>query len=129
MENTKQSKGFLAWVERVGNRIPHPFILFLWLIAIIAAISLITNKTGLMVINPTNGEEVFAKNLISGEGINYALSNAVKNFTGFAPLGLVLTMTLGIGLAEQVGLMSAFMRKTILGASPKIITFAIMLIG
>ena len=72
---------------------------------------------------------VLAKNLLSGEGMNFALSTAVKNFTGFAPLGLVLTMTLGIGLAEEVGLMSSFMRKTILGASPKLITIMIMLIG
>lgn len=129
MEASKRNKGFLAWVERVGNKIPHPFILFLWLIAFVAVISLIASYSGLKVINPTDGEEVIAKNILSGEGINFALTNAVKNFTGFAPLGLVLTMTLGIGLAEQVGLMSAFMRKTILGASPKIITVAIMLIG
>lgn len=129
MENTKKNKGFLAWVERVGNKIPHPFILFLWLIVIIAVISFIANKTGLSVINPTDSKEVVANNLISGEGLNFILANAVKNFTGFAPLGLVLTMALGIGLAEQVGLMSSFMRKTILGASPKLITFTIALIG
>lgn len=124
-----QNKGFLAWVEKVGNKIPHSFILFTWLIAIIAVISFIANKTGLTVINPTDGSEVVAKNLLSGEGIVFALTTAVKNFTGFAPLGLVLTMTLGIGLAEKVGLMSSFMRKTILGSSPALITFMIALIG
>lgn len=128
--NTKNgNKGFLAWVERVGNKLPHPFIMFAWLIAIVAVVSLIANKTGLSVENPTTGETVLANNLLSGEGLNFALSTAVKNFTGFAPLGLVLTMALGIGLAEQVGLMSSFMRKTILGASPKLITIMIMLIG
>lgn len=129
MERSKENKGFLGWVERVGNKIPHPFILFLWLIVFIVAVSLISTMTNLSVVNPTNDEVVVAKNLLSGEGINFALSSAVRNFTGFAPLGLVLTMALGIGLAEQVGLMSAFMRKTILGASPKIITIAIMIIG
>lgn len=124
-----QNKGFLAWVERVGNKIPHSFILFVWLIVIVAIISFIANKVGLEVENPTSGEIVAAKNLISGEGLNFALANAVKNFTGFAPLGLVLTMALGIGLAENVGLMSTFMKKTILGASPKLVTFMIMIIG
>jgi len=124
-----ENKGFLAWVERVGNRIPHSFILFVWLIVIIAVISFIASKVGLQVENPTSGEIVEARNLISGEGIKFALSSAVSNFTGFAPLGLVLTMALGIGLAENVGLMSSFMRKTILGASPKLVTFMIMLIG
>lgn len=125
----KENTGFLGWVERVGNKIPHPFILFTSLIVIIAIISLIASKAGLSVVNPATDEVVVAKNLLSGEGIEFALLNAVKNFTGFAPLGLVLTMTLGIGLAEEVGLMSAFMRKTILGANPKLITFVIMLIG
>lgn len=125
----KENKGFLAWVERVGNKIPHPFILFTILIVIIAVLSFIMSKMGISVVNPSTNEVVGVQNLLSGEGMEYALVNAVKNFTGFAPLGLVLTMTLGIGLAEEVGLMSAFMRKTILGASPKIITFVIMLIG
>ncbi len=123
------NKGFLAWVERVGNKIPHSFILFVWLIVIVLIISFLLNKLGVSVVNPTNQEVVKVKNLISGEGINFALANTVKNFTGFAPLGLVLTMALGIGLAENVGLLSTFMKKTILGASPKLVTFMIMLIG
>lgn len=123
------NKGFLAWVERVGNKLPHPFIMFAWLIVAIFAISLISSLAKLSVVNPTDGSVVEAKNLLSGEGINFMLSTAVKNFTGFAPLGLVLTMTFGIGLAEQVGLMGSFMRKTILGANPKLITIIIMIIG
>ena len=127
--SNSENKGFLGWVERVGNKIPHPFILFTWLIVFILAISFAGGMAGISVINPTNQEEVFIRNMISGEGVNFALQNAVRNFTGFAPLGLVLTMTLGIGLAEKVGLMSTFMRKTILGASPKLITIMIMFIG
>lgn len=129
MSTKNENKGFLAWVEKVGNKLPHPFIMFAWLIAIVAIASFVANKLGLSVVNPTTGEIVVANNLLSGEGMNFALSTAVKNFSGFAPLGLVLTMTLGIGLAEQVGLMSSFMRKTILGTSPKLITIMIMLIG
>lgn len=80
-------------------------------------------------VNPADGETVGAKNLLSGEGLVYALTSAVKNFTGFAPLGLVLTMALGIGLAEETGLISTFMRKTILGAPVGLVTFIIALIG
>jgi len=124
-----QNKGFLAWVERVGNKIPHPFILFLWLIIIIAVLSFILNKLGVSAVNPTSGDVVEVKNLLSGEGINHALTTMVKNFTGFAPLGLILTMTLGIGMAEEIGFMSSLMRKTMLGAPTRIVTFAIALIG
>jgi len=119
--------GFLGWIERVGNKIPHPFILFLALMVIIAVISLLAK--GATTINPATGEEVVIKNILSGEGISYALTSMVTNFTSFAPLGLVLSMTLGIGLAEEVGLMSAFMRKTILGVNEKFVVPVIMLVG
>jgi len=129
LEPKKNTGGFLGWVERVGNKIPHPFILFLWLIVILWIISFICAMAGVKVINPSTGDEVVAKNLLSAEGITFALTDVIKNFTGFAPLGLVLTMALGIGLAERIGFMSAFMKKTILGAPPKIVTFIIAVIG
>lgn len=125
----KKTGGFLGWVERVGNKIPHPFILFLILIVVVWIVSAICAQLGTSVTNPVDGKEVYVKSLLSGEGIVYMLKNMVKNFTGFAPLGLVLTMTLGIGFAEHIGLISAFMRKTMLGASPKLVTFIIMIIG
>lgn len=129
MESTKRNKGFLAWVERVGNKIPHPFILFLWLIFVVAIISFILNKLGVAVTNPTSGEVVEVKNLLSADGIVNALKTMIKNFTGFAPLGLVLTMTLGIGMAEEVGFMSSLMKKTMLGAPAKLVTLVIAIIG
>ncbi|MBU5485362.1 AbgT family transporter [Clostridium sp. MSJ-11] len=129
LANQKKAGGFLGWVERVGNKIPHPFILFIWLIVIVWVASLICSIMGVSVENPVDGKVVAVKNLLSGEGIRYMLENMIKNFTSFAPLGLVLTMTLGIGLAEQVGFMTTFMKETILGSSPKVITFMIMLIG
>ena len=35
---TKES-GFLAWVERVGNALPHPAMIFVIMIAILAVIA------------------------------------------------------------------------------------------
>ncbi|KAJ52893.1 p-aminobenzoyl-glutamate transporter AbgT [Clostridium tetanomorphum] len=125
----KKVGGFLGWVERIGNKIPHPFILFLWLIVIVWIASLVCSFIGVSVKNPVDEKIIVVKNLLSASGIRYMLESMIKNFTGFAPLGLVLTMTLGIGLAEHVGFISAFMRDTILGASPKVVTFTVMLIG
>ncbi|RVU55569.1 AbgT family transporter [Anaerosphaera multitolerans] len=126
-KNVDSMGGFLGWIERVGNKIPHPFILFLFLLIVIAVVSFLVK--GATTINPATGEEVVIKNILSGEGISYALKSMVTNFTSFAPLGLVLSMTLGIGLAEEVGLMSAFMRKTILGVNEKFVVPVIMIIG
>ncbi len=128
-----KSKGgferFLDWVERVGNKLPHPFFLFVYLTIAIMLLSAILSMLGISAINPGSGEEVMVKNLLTREGVEWMLVNALKNFTGFAPLGLVLSMQMGIGLAEQAGLLSAFMRKTMYGAPLWAISLAVMFVG
>lgn len=131
MEKVGKEKkyGILDWIEKVGNKIPHPFMLFFFLSLFIIFLSSVLSILGVEVTDPVKNEVVKVKSLLSSEGINFMLQNTIKNFTGFSPLGLVLVMTLGIGLAEHVGLVSAFMRNTILNSSPKMITFMIMFIG
>jgi p-aminobenzoyl-glutamate transporter AbgT len=29
--NPTEAKGFLRWVEKMGNKLPHPFWLFVWI--------------------------------------------------------------------------------------------------
>ncbi|MEG0584577.1 MAG: AbgT family transporter, partial [Cetobacterium sp.] len=130
-ENIKVKNGnsFLDWIEKTGNKIPHPFILFFIFAVGIIIISTVANIFDVNVTDPVKNEIVKVKSLLSSDGVNFMLQSMIKNFTGFSPLGLVLVMTLGIGLAEHVGLVSAFMRNSILNSSPKIITFMIMLIG
>ncbi len=116
-------------VESAGNKMPHPFIMFLGLIIIVIALSAVFQALHVSVTHPTSGEAVEIKSLLSKDGIQYILLNLVKNFSGFRPLGLVLSMMLGIGLAEQSGLMNAFMKKFILGAPERLLIFAVFLIG
>ncbi len=130
--NKSKKKGiarFLDWVERVGNKLPHPFTLFVYLVLFVIIISFIISRFGIQVKHPVNDEIIIVKNLLSVEGLKYILLNLISNFVEFKPLGLVLTMMIGIGLAEQTGLMSAFMRKFILGASEKLLIMSIFLIG
>lgn len=128
-----KSKGglerFLDWVERVGNRLPHPFFLFVYLTAAIMLLSAALSMAGVSVLSPATGEEVLVKNLLTRGGVEWMLVNALKNFTGFAPLGLILSMQMGIGLAEQAGLLSAFMRKTMYNAPIWAISLAVMFVG
>ncbi|RKD30538.1 AbgT family transporter [Thermohalobacter berrensis] len=130
--STKKKSGFyrfLDFVERAGNRLPHPFTLFVILTLLMVVISFVTAMAGVSVDHPTKDTVVEAKNLLSTEGIRYMLLNLISNFTGFRPLGLVLSMMIGIGLAEQAGLMSAFMKKFMLGAPEKLLLAAVFLIG
>nr|WP_274964269.1 AbgT family transporter [Tepidanaerobacter syntrophicus] len=119
----------MDWVERVGNKLPHPFFLFVYLTIGIMLLSAVLSILQVSAINPGSGEEVVVKSLLTREGVEWMLVNALKNFTGFAPLGLVLSMQMGIGLAEQAGLLSAFMRKTMYGAPLWAISLAVMFVG
>lgn len=120
---------FLGVVERSGNKLPHPFILFVILCLVVIGISFVTNMMGVSVNHPITEEVIEAKNLFSAEGARWMVLNLMDNFTGFAPLGLVLTMVLGIGLAEKVGFMSAFMKKVMLGAPEKLLLMSVFFIG
>ncbi|WP_232699644.1 AbgT family transporter [Brevibacillus daliensis] len=125
----KEPGGFLKMVEVVGNKLPHPFILFVYLALIMVVVSAIMAAMQLTVLDPSEGKEVALQSLLSQEGISWILTNMLKNFTSFTPLGLVLAMALGVGLAERVGLIQVVLRKMILKVSPKIVTFAVVFTG
>ena len=120
---------FLSIIEKVGNKLPHPFILFFYLTVLLVILSWILSLFKAAVVHPNTEEMVAVKSILSNEGIQFILSDTLKNFTGFAPLGLVLTIMLGIGLAEKVGLLEMLMKRAILSTPKKIITFAVFFIG
>ncbi|GAA0316558.1 p-aminobenzoyl-glutamate transporter [Bacillus carboniphilus] len=120
---------FLNGIERAGNKLPDPFFIFVYLAAFVILLSWLISSLGVSVVHPGTGEELPVRSLVSGEGLNYILSSMLTNFTGFAPLGLVLTMMLGIGLAEKVGLLESAIKKSILNAPKSLITYAVIFIG
>jgi len=122
-------KRILDRTEMVGNSLPHPATLF----ALFAFIALLFSSLGHMlgweVVHPATGEIVRTVNLLSKDGIHRILLEMVDNFTGFAPLGIVLVAMLGIGIAEQSGLIQALIRLLVLNAPGKILTFVIVFTG
>ena len=121
--------GFLDWIERVGDKLPDPVIIFAWLIGGLMIASAICAAAGLSVVNPVTKELLEAKSLVSPENLRTLLVDMSKTFTGFAPLGMVLLVMLGAGLAERVGLLAAVVRNLV-GATPKrLLTPMIILLG
>ena len=92
MEKERKTGGVLGTIERVGNMLPHPFILFLYIIAILAVVSAVLSLIGVSAVNPTTGELVEVQNIISRDGLVWIVENMLNNFSTFAPLGLVLAM-------------------------------------
>ncbi|MGQ7869183.1 AbgT family transporter [Sunxiuqinia sp. sy24] len=133
MNNAKTKVGFfqkmLNWTERAGNALPHPATLF----ALFALFALIFSAVGHFmaweVIHPGTQEIIRPVNLLSAEGIHRILLEMVNNFTGFAPLGIVLVAMLGIGIAEQSGLVSAIIRMLVLNSPKHLLTFVLVFSG
>ena len=69
------------------------------------------------------------QNPISTAGLQYFLGNMVSNFTGFAPLGLVITMSLAIGICEEGGLISTLLNDKLRNIPPAILPYVIAFVG
>lgn len=110
---------FLNGVEAVGNRLPHPITLFALLSLVIILLSALCAALGVSaageMVNSKTGEvelQTFrAVSLLDRDGLAYILTNAVSNFTSYAPLGTVLVAMLGVGVAEGSGFISALLKK------------------
>ena len=119
----------LDGIERVGNKLPDPITLFLGLAVLITLISWLCSALGVAVVNPANGETVTPVNLFSVYGIQYLWSNVITNFSGFAPLGMVLVAVIGSSVAEKSGFLVALMKRFLGGAKGWIVTAVVMFLG
>ena len=82
-KSTSMLDRFLSGVERIGNKLPDPFMLFVYLSLFIIGVSFAVNQLGVTVEHPGTGEELAIKSLLSGEGIEFILTSMLSNFTGF----------------------------------------------
>ena len=119
----------LTWVERAGNKLPHPGTLFAGMALLVILVSWIASQFDMSVTHPGTGETIRPVNLVSVAGLHRILRDMVTNFTGFAPLGTVLVSLLGIGVAEGSGLIGAALRKLVMAAPRRLLTFVIVFAG
>ncbi len=134
-ESATSQRGVLGWIERTGNRLPDPVFIFFWLIAFLVAGSVIAAAAGLSVQHPTelgaDGAPVIvaAQSLLSPDNIAKLLTEMPQTFTHFHPLGYVLVVMLGAGVAERSGLFSAAMRAGVRNAPSFLLTPTVAFVG
>ncbi|MGO1977337.1 AbgT family transporter, partial [Brachybacterium tyrofermentans] len=107
----------LNGVERAGNKLPEPFMLFLVLFAVTGIVSTAMAGSGVVVSVPGSEEPTVIKGLFTGEGLTWLTTTLGENFIGFPPLVTVLPILLAIGIAQHSGLLAAGIRK-LFGTSP-----------
>jgi aminobenzoyl-glutamate transport protein len=132
-DQTKKKKGFFARsldvIEIVGNKLPHPATIFAMLALIVIILSWLGYITNVQADHPVTGETITAKNLISGDGFRWMYTNLLRNFLLFPPLGYVLVVMIGIGVAEGSGLFTLMIRALVLKSPPRLITASIITAG
>ena len=128
---------FLDGVEWLGNLLPHPVTLFAYLAIGIVVLSGILGAMELAVVDPrpagargvAEDGMIRVVSLLDGDGLRRIWTSLTTNFTGFAPLGVVLVAMLGVGVAEKSGMLSAAVRAMVLGAPRHLVTVAIVFAG
>jgi aminobenzoyl-glutamate transport protein len=155
--------GFLGWIERVGNKVPHPVIIFLGLIVgvmILSAILALFNvgiteevlvpaspqiveatyvggtlqTTGIVVQEQSDEyvleeQTVMVRSLLTVEGIRFIFTSFVSNFASFTVVATIFVAMIGVGVAEQAGMMAALIRKLVRVTPGAWLTFVIILVG
>ena len=134
--------GFLGAVERLGNRLPDPVMIFVWLIGLLMVLSAIGAARGWSASIAYSGEEAppygelaegvltfTATSLFSEANLARLLTEMPRTLTGFAPLGLVLVVIFGAAVAERAGLFSALIRGSLRNAPRALLTPIVAVIG
>ncbi|GAA3833358.1 AbgT family transporter [Brevibacterium ammoniilyticum] len=119
----------LDGIERIGNRLPEPFTLFLGLFLITGAISTAMALANVSISIPGSDEIVTIKGLFTGEGMAWLTTTMGENYIGFPPLATVLPILLAVGVAEKSGMLAAAVRVAF-GSSPRwLLPYAVGFVG
>lgn len=156
---------FLGIVEKVGNKVPHPAVIFLLLLGAVIVLSQVLHMTGTTVtyevIVPQATPEVVenddpmyegmgaplglgsideqqtvmetrtasARSLLTVEGVRFMYTSLIPNFMAFTAVGLIIVAMLGVGVAEESGLIKALIRKLVVIAPPKLLVYIMVFVG
>ena len=155
---------FLDRIETLGNKVPHPAIIFLGLCVLVIVLSAVLAAFDVSVTYdvveppPIEAEQEYVggsvqpetvvdpeaylndevevheetttiESLLSKDGIGFVFSSFVDNFAGFSVVAVVFVAMIGVGVAEEAGLMAALIRKLVAVAPPSTLTFIIVFVG
>jgi aminobenzoyl-glutamate transport protein len=124
-------------IERAGNKVPHPVVIFVMLIGIVIVLSHLFYMLGASVTyqaaDPDTGavETVTAQaqSLMTAEGLRFMFEGVVDNFMSFTAVGVIIVAMLGVGVAEESGLIKALIHKLVNVAPRAAMTYILVFIG
>src|SRR5918997_1718063 len=154
----KPKKTMLERIESLGNKVPHPALIFFGLCVLVIVLSAIlaffdvsvtyevaegpggvtdeveagTQVPGTLP-DPDavviREETTAIRSLLSVEGVRFLFTSLVSNFSSFSVVAVILVAMIGVGVAEESGLMGALIRKLVKVAPAGAITWIIVFVG
>ncbi len=129
VERKSLAERILNFIERNGNRLPTPAMLFLYCLGITLVLSLVFSMVSFDMIDPRSGQAIEVKNLLNGDYLARFVASMVVTFTSFPPLGVVLVAIMGVGVAEHSGFIGTTLKKLLNMTPTRFITPMVVLIG
>ncbi|MGD6756122.1 AbgT family transporter [Streptomyces sp. BH105] len=119
----------LSLIERAGNALPNPVVLFVGLFVLIAVVSTALAWADVSVAVPGTDDTRHITGLLTGEGVRWLVQNLVTNFASFPPIAAVLLMIMAVGVAEKAGLLETAMRATLARAPRALLPYVVALVA
>ncbi|MEM9663786.1 MAG: AbgT family transporter [Bacteroidota bacterium] len=119
----------LGTIEKVGNKLPDPAMLFLISLFVVWVLSALLSGVAFADLDPRTGDPIRVNNLLTGPALAAFLSNMVTIFTGFAPLGVVLVAMLGVGVADEAGYFNTSIKLLLSKTSTALLTPVVVFVG
>jgi aminobenzoyl-glutamate transport protein len=129
MSKKTLTERLLDTIERQGNRLPDPAMLFLFLMLAIWIVSAILSPIAFTELDPRTQAEIRIQNLLTGPKLAEFLSGMVSVFINFAPLGVVLVAMLGVGVAEHSGYINVALKKLLKVTPRRLLTPMLILVA
>ena len=138
--NGGRGQRLLDRVERIGNKLPDPAVLFVvallltWLASAILAPIQFSETDPRTIVKDASGKvtassPIRVKNQLTGEALASFMAKMVKTFTDFPPLGVVLVALLGVGVAEHTGFLNACLKGLLRITAKSLLTPMLLLVS
>lgn len=131
--NKKQKEKKRSLIEVIGHKIPDPVIIFMILFVVTMVITFFLGGKEFSTIAKDGSTVTYQiKNMFEAENMRWIVDNAILNnwlAYGGGVLGIILVVMLGVGLAEESGLLSTLIKKVGLKVSDKYLPFVLVFLG
>jgi aminobenzoyl-glutamate transport protein len=129
MASRRLTDRFLNWIEKIGNKLPDPAVLFVVALLLTWGLSALLAGHEFEVPSKAGVQARAVESQLTGKALTTFLVDMVKTFTGFHPLGVVLVALLGVGVAEQSGFINAGLKRMLKFTPKSLLTPMLILVA